>query len=160
MPANTVCENYRRVFVRISSGGHQVISTVYRMSVGTILAALAFVDHTIDFDLWHGRTVCVLIRFIGAPCCVSSKATIFAITGIFPAILCLLAFFLHERPSTGRHNFCDQFTILWSHLRKPHIWRPALFMFIWQATPSSQSSYFFFLTNDIKLKVRHASDLS
>lgn len=81
-----------------------------------------------------------------------SKSTIFAITGIFPATLCLLAFFLHEKPSVGNADFKGQWDLLMSHLKKPHIWKPALFMFIWQATPSSQSSYFFFLTNDIGLK--------
>jgi len=82
-----------------------------------------------------------------------SKQTIFAITGIFPAILCIMAFFLNEKPSHARRDMSEQFATLWAHLRKPHIWKPAFFMFIWRATPSSHSSYFFFLTNEIKLPV-------
>jgi len=80
------------------------------------------------------------------------KSTIFAITGAFPAILCILAFFLNEKPVTDKREFCAQWKLLWNHMKKPHIWKPAVFMFVWQATPSSQASYFYFLTNDIKLK--------
>lgn len=80
------------------------------------------------------------------------KSTIFAMTGMFPAMLCLLAFFLNEKPQQKENKFCEQWNLLITHLKKPYIWKPALFMFVWQATPSSQASYFYFLTNEIKLK--------
>eukprot|EP01006_Ploeotia_vitrea_P030730 TRINITY_DN63082_c0_g1_i1.p1 TRINITY_DN63082_c0_g1~~TRINITY_DN63082_c0_g1_i1.p1 ORF type:complete len:659 (-),score=346.39 TRINITY_DN63082_c0_g1_i1:1707-3596(-) len=82
-----------------------------------------------------------------------SKRTIFAITGFFPALLCLVSFFLREKKTkAAATTIGKQWSTLYTHVQKPTIWKPALFMFVWQATPSAGSAYFFFLTNDIGLK--------
>lgn len=44
-----------------------------------------------------------------------------------------------------------QFGALWSALRQPSIWQPALFIFGWLAMPSSDSAFLFFMTDDLKL---------
>jgi len=40
---------------------------------------------------------------------------------------------------------------LWDVIRKPEIYLPMLFLFSWQATPTSESAMFYFLTDEIKL---------
>jgi folate/biopterin transporter len=81
-----------------------------------------------------------------------SKQSIFGITAIFPFILCIVAFFVHEVPQRATHTIHEQWTTLIDHVKHPNIWKPAVFMFVWMAMPSSQASYFYFLTNDIGLK--------
>lgn len=43
----------------------------------------------------------------------------------------------------------EQVSALWSALRQPAIWRPVLFIFLWQSTPTSEGAMLYFLTNDI-----------
>eukprot|EP00978_Attheya_sp_CCMP212_P018594 scaffold51080_cov45-Attheya_sp.AAC.2 len=43
----------------------------------------------------------------------------------------------------------EQVEALWSALREPAIWRPALFLFLWQSTPTSDGAFLFFMTNDL-----------
>lgn len=38
---------------------------------------------------------------------------------------------------------------LWQAIRRRSIWLPTAFVFIWQATPSSDSALFFFMTNEL-----------
>jgi folate/biopterin transporter len=38
---------------------------------------------------------------------------------------------------------------LWQALRQRAIWMPALFLFLWQATPTADAAFFFFTTNDL-----------
>jgi folate/biopterin transporter len=40
---------------------------------------------------------------------------------------------------------------LWGVVRKPEVYLPVLFLFSWQASPTSSSATFYFLTNEIKL---------
>lgn len=79
------------------------------------------------------------------------KRDIFQMTAVFPALLCFMAFFLQERRSEKKRSITVQWDVLIGHLSHPYIWKPAVFMFIFMATPTSQASYFYFLTNDIKL---------
>jgi hypothetical protein len=65
-----------------------------------------------------------------------------------------MAFFLSEKSSPTSPTLKYQWSIFWNHFKKPMIWKPALFMFVWSATPSSQSAYFYFLTNDIGFQVK------
>ena len=43
----------------------------------------------------------------------------------------------------------EQISALWEALKRPSIWRPVLFIFLWQATPSSDGAMLYFMTNDI-----------
>jgi folate/biopterin transporter len=38
---------------------------------------------------------------------------------------------------------------LWQAIRQRAIWMPALFLFLWQATPTADAAFFFFTTNDL-----------
>ncbi|MEO0854444.1 MAG: folate/biopterin family MFS transporter, partial [Cyanobacteria bacterium J06648_11] len=42
-----------------------------------------------------------------------------------------------------------QLGTLWQAVKQPSIFLPAGFMFCWQATPSTDSAFFFFVTNDL-----------
>jgi folate/biopterin transporter len=44
-----------------------------------------------------------------------------------------------------------QVALLWQTLRQPSIWKPTLFLFLWQSTPTADGAFFFFLTNDLQL---------
>jgi len=39
--------------------------------------------------------------------------------------------------------------LLWTAVRQRQVWLPALFLFLWQATPSSESAFFFFITDEL-----------
>lgn len=52
----------------------------------------------------------------------------------------------HDRP---QEIVVDQAKSLWSAIRQKSVWLPAIFIFLWRATPSSDSAFFYFLTNDI-----------
>jgi hypothetical protein len=43
----------------------------------------------------------------------------------------------------------EQVEALWGAIREPAIWRPALFLFLWQSTPTSDGAFLFFMTNDL-----------
>jgi len=43
----------------------------------------------------------------------------------------------------------EQISSLWDALRQPNIYKPILFIFLWQATPTSDGAMLYFLTNDI-----------
>ncbi|HEY9880364.1 MAG TPA: folate/biopterin family MFS transporter [Leptolyngbyaceae cyanobacterium] len=81
-----------------------------------------------------------------------STRTVFAITAAFPLIVSLVAWLITETPIEKRSSF----SVIWGQvndLRKAisqkSIWMPALFLFLWQATPSADSAFFFFTTNDL-----------
>ena len=43
----------------------------------------------------------------------------------------------------------ETLSTLWSVVRQKQIWGPALFMYLWQATPSPGSAMFYFSTNEL-----------
>jgi len=43
----------------------------------------------------------------------------------------------------------EQATALWTAFQQPSLWRPALFIFLWQSTPTADGAFFFFLTDDL-----------
>ncbi|MDS3861681.1 folate/biopterin family MFS transporter [Thermosynechococcaceae cyanobacterium BACA0444] len=81
-----------------------------------------------------------------------STDTIFLITATFPLLVSGVAGFIHETPLTER----PKFSATWTHilnvaqaLKQKQIWLPVAFLFLWQATPSSDSAFFFFTTNEL-----------
>jgi len=38
---------------------------------------------------------------------------------------------------------------LWLAIKQPAVWKPALFLFLWQSTPTSEGAFLFFMTNDL-----------
>ncbi|CEM01664.1 unnamed protein product [Vitrella brassicaformis CCMP3155] len=55
------------------------------------------------------------------------------------------------RELTVTEELAEQAKRLWSAVKRKEILLPTLFLFLFRATPSSDSAFFFFLTNDIKL---------
>ncbi len=84
--------------------------------------------------------------------------TVFWITATFPLIICATAWLITESPvektkSDGKNsNFEDvkqQIKLLRQAISQKVIWLPTAFLFIWQATPGSESAFFFFTTNEL-----------
>ncbi len=84
-----------------------------------------------------------------------SVQTVFLITAIFPLLVSSAAFFIQEEKvaltseqslvaSTG-----DQLQQLWGAIRQKSIFLPTIFIFLWQATPSADSAFFYFTTNEL-----------
>ncbi len=82
----------------------------------------------------------------------TSAQTIFTITATFPLIVCGVAWLIAEDPVTEKSNLkvvTDQIKLLKGAVSQKTIWMPALFLFLWQATPSADSAFFFFSTNEL-----------
>lgn len=43
----------------------------------------------------------------------------------------------------------QQIASLWSAIKQPAVWKPALFLFLWQSTPTSEGAFLYFMTNDL-----------
>jgi predicted MFS family arabinose efflux permease len=99
---------------------------------------------------------------------VVSKQTIFAVTAIFPLSLVFLSFLVHEEPRARSEEGEEseeltprmQAKRIADALRRKEIWGPMLFVFLLMIAPSSQSAFFFFLTNDLKLEPSFMGTLS
>ncbi|CAB9525633.1 biopterin transporter 1, chloroplastic [Seminavis robusta] len=42
-----------------------------------------------------------------------------------------------------------QIQALWDAIRQPSIWKPTLFLFLWQSTPTSDGAFLFFMTDEL-----------
>jgi folate/biopterin transporter len=81
-----------------------------------------------------------------------STRSIFLITALFPLIVIAVASLINEQKtdegsSWGRVR--QQVKLLRQAVSQKTIWLPTLFIFIWQATPSADSAFFYFTTNDL-----------
>jgi len=81
-----------------------------------------------------------------------STRAVFAITASFPLIVSLVAWLIAEEPVSERPSW----QVIWSQVQQLKqavsqrvIWMSALFLFLWQATPTADSAFFFFITNDL-----------
>lgn len=77
---------------------------------------------------------------------------IFLITASFPLIVSLTAWLIAEEPIADTATWSlvkHQVGQLGRAIRQQAIWMPALFLFLWQATPSADAAFFFFTTNDL-----------
>ncbi|MGF1676728.1 MAG: folate/biopterin family MFS transporter [Rivularia sp. (in: cyanobacteria)] len=84
--------------------------------------------------------------------------SVFLITATFPLIVSAVAWLIAESPVESNQeddknsNFEDvknQVKLLRKAITQKVIWLPTAFLFIWQATPSSESAFFFFTTNEL-----------
>jgi folate/biopterin transporter len=96
--------------------------------------------------------------FSGSLLEVMTVRQVFAITAVLPFLVALIAFGVEDKrvdPSRQKDNFIQgvkvQVEALWGALSQKAIWRPALFLFLWQATPTADGAFFFFLSNDLGL---------
>lgn len=78
--------------------------------------------------------------------------TVFAITATFPLIVSLVALLVVETPvqqGSDRSAVREQIKQLWSAVSQKSIWLPTAFLFLFQATPTAESAFFFFTTNEL-----------
>ncbi|MEW6493485.1 MAG: folate/biopterin family MFS transporter [Cyanobacteriota bacterium] len=81
-----------------------------------------------------------------------SNQTVFAITATFPLLVSAVAWFIAEESVDSRPNIStawNQIKDLRSAITQKAIWLPTAFIFLWQATPSADSAFFYFTTNEL-----------
>ncbi len=81
-----------------------------------------------------------------------SIRSIFLITATFPLLVCITAWVLHDAKVETPQNFSAaraQLTQVKTAIAQKQILLPVAFVFFWQATPSSDSAFFFFSTNEL-----------
>ncbi|NEO57475.1 MAG: folate/biopterin family MFS transporter [Okeania sp. SIO3B5] len=81
-----------------------------------------------------------------------SNQTVFLITAIFPLIVSVVAWLINEEKVTIGINFDNvkqQIKQVKIAVTKKSILLPTAFIFLWQATPNSESAFFFFSTNEL-----------
>ena len=80
---------------------------------------------------------------------------VFEITATFPLIVSGVAWLVAEEkidkdnPETQIAPVKGQIKQLWSALKQKQVWLPIAFLFVWQATPTADSAFFFFSTNEL-----------
>ncbi|MFO8040345.1 MAG: folate/biopterin family MFS transporter [Sodalinema sp.] len=89
-----------------------------------------------------------------------SSRSIFLITASFPLIVSGVAWLISEQP-TGNREACgnrnrpdfsgvtQQIQQLKAAISQKSIWLPTAFLFLWQATPTADSAFFYFTTNEL-----------
>ncbi|MDM9381511.1 folate/biopterin family MFS transporter [Chlorogloeopsis sp. ULAP01] len=87
-----------------------------------------------------------------------SNRTVFWITASFPLIVSAVAWLIAESPvskdfndshNTNFQSIKHQLGQLRQAVTQKAIWLPTAFLFIWQATPTAESAFFFFTTNEL-----------
>ncbi|NES81835.1 MAG: folate/biopterin family MFS transporter, partial [Moorea sp. SIO2B7] len=89
-----------------------------------------------------------------------SWQAVFEITAIFPLIVSVVAGLIAEEKISDRSplpsdtttkisGIREQIKQLWGAIRQKSIWLPTAFLFFWQATPTADSAFFFFTTNEL-----------
>jgi folate/biopterin transporter len=78
---------------------------------------------------------------------------VFLITALFPLIISSVAWLINEKPINKDHkksnNTKDQLLKIRQAITQKTIWLPTLFIFIWHATPKTESAFFYFTTNEL-----------
>lgn len=80
---------------------------------------------------------------------------VFEITATFPLLVSMVAWLITEKKSDidnieGRKALIfGQIQQLWQVIKRKSIYLPIIFLFIFQATPTSESAFFFFSTNEL-----------
>ena len=84
-----------------------------------------------------------------------SSNQVFEITASFPLIVSSVAWLIAEKkinkdnPAQKISPIKGQISQLWSAVKQKQIWLPIAFLFCWQATPTADSAFFFFSTNEL-----------
>jgi folate/biopterin transporter len=86
-----------------------------------------------------------------------STQTVFGIAAFFPCIVAGVAWLIADEKiekSTSTNTaktspVKEQIQQLWTAISQKSIWLPVAFLFLWQATPTTESAFFFFTTNEL-----------
>lgn len=103
--------------------------------------------------------------FSGSLLEVMKPQDVFALTAILPFVVASIGFLIDETPvsrsskdssnalATPEDGALDdvksQISSLWEAIKKPEIYKPAAFIFLWQSTPTSEGAMLFFMTDDL-----------
>ena len=77
---------------------------------------------------------------------------VFLITATFPLLVVGIAGLIIEQPVTEKtqiNPLPEQIKQLWQTIKQKSILAPVVFVFLWQSTPSADSAFFFFTTNEL-----------
>ena len=79
---------------------------------------------------------------------------VFEITATFPLIVSAVAWLITEEKidkdsETEISPVKGQIKQLWGAIKQKQVWLPIAFLFTWQATPTADSAFFFFSTNEL-----------
>mmetsp|Transcript_29876 Transcript_29876/g.54043 ORF Transcript_29876/g.54043 Transcript_29876/m.54043 type:complete len:539 (-) Transcript_29876:71-1687(-) len=108
---------------------------------------------------WGSAAIGGLISayFSGSLLEVMNPRDVFSLTAILPLLVATIAFFVNESPMQEEstkgavEGIQEQVSTLWSTVKEPSIWKPALFLFLWQSTPTSDGAFLYFMTNDLHM---------
>jgi folate/biopterin transporter len=84
-----------------------------------------------------------------------SSNQVFEITATFPLIVSSVAWMIAEEKinpddsQTENSPVKEQIRQLWGAVKQKPVWLPIAFLFFWQATPTADSAFFFFSTNEL-----------
>ncbi|MEO0013512.1 MAG: hypothetical protein RLZZ535_1901 [Cyanobacteriota bacterium] len=87
-----------------------------------------------------------------------SSNQVFEITASFPLIVSAVAWLITEEKinrddaTTQISPVKSQIQQLWGAIKQKQVWLPIAFLFAWQATPTADSAFFFFSTNELGFK--------
>lgn len=89
-----------------------------------------------------------------------STQAVFLITAIFPLIVSAIAGLIVEdkiklktsEETPEQIKILTQLKLLWNAIKQKYILLPTAFIFLWQMTPSADSAFFFFTTNELGFK--------
>jgi folate/biopterin transporter len=95
--------------------------------------------------------------FSGSLLEIMSPRQVLGLTAVLPFLVAAISFLIDEKPISTSPGTTDnqspsvknQIDALWSAIKQPAIWKPVLFLFLWQSTPTSDGAFFYFLTNDL-----------
>ncbi|NDJ18092.1 folate/biopterin family MFS transporter [Myxacorys almedinensis] len=90
--------------------------------------------------------------FSGSLLQIFDTRTIFLITATFPLIVSGVAWLIAESPVTRKSDWSvvrHQLGQLKQAVSQKTIWMPTAFLFLWQATPTAESAFFYFSTNEL-----------
>lgn len=84
-----------------------------------------------------------------------SSNQVFEITATFPLMISSVAWLIAEEKINSNESKTPnslvkkQIKQLWSAVKQKPVWLPIAFLFFWQATPTADSAFFFFSTNEL-----------
>mmetsp|Transcript_23426 Transcript_23426/g.36089 ORF Transcript_23426/g.36089 Transcript_23426/m.36089 type:complete len:481 (-) Transcript_23426:3909-5351(-) len=123
---------------------------------------------------WGSAAIGGLISayFSGSLLEVMGPRDVFSITAVMPLIVGAIALLIDEQKislapekisntSSVPENYVgsaddgnnsdvkSQAKALWTAIKEPAVWKPALFLFLWQSTPTGEGAMLYFMTNDL-----------
>jgi folate/biopterin transporter len=100
---------------------------------------------------WIARSAGALLSAITAGYLLDSAppSTLFVVQATFPAFIALLVWFsMVEHRNSVRVRLKVHMSLVRDALRDPGLWKPALFVFVFAATPSSGTAWFYYLVKE------------